>query len=96
MVLGEHLCGVIYAATYILIFFEVPLLLFVLFSGLSSGTPCIGLARVGSITQTIAHDVLAGICRWEIGNPLHSLVIIGHLHPLEEKILALSNNAHLV
>eukprot|EP00731_Ephydatia_muelleri_P015235 Em0008g955a len=63
---------------------------------LSSETHCVGLARVGTETQTIARDVLAGVCRWEMGKPLHSLVIIGHLHPLEEKILALSNNAHLV
>lgn len=64
--------------------------------GLSLETPCVGLARIGSETQTIAHDKLASVCRWEMGKPLHSLVIIGHLHPLEEKVLLLSKNAHLV
>lgn len=63
---------------------------------LSSMSSCIGLARVGSETQTIAHDILGRICKWDMGKPLHSLVIIGHLHPLEEKVLALSCNAHQV
>ena len=66
------------------------------FKGLNSATPCFGLARVGSETQVIARDELVSIGRWDMGKPLHSLVIIGHLHPLEQKVLVLSINAHLL
>ena len=64
-------------------------------TGLSGNTRCVGVSRVGADSQTIATDTLAGIGRWGLGEPLHSLVITGPLHPLEEKFLSLVANASL-
>ena len=52
-----------------------------------------GVARVGSPTQVIAHDDLRAIHEWDLGGPLQSLVVVGNTHPLEEKMLALIKNA---
>ena len=56
---------------------------------------CIGVARVGSATQCIAQGTLLTMDKWELGDPLHSLVIIGDSHPLEEKMVRLICNAKL-
>lgn len=55
---------------------------------------CVGVARVGTSSQTIASDALSLISQWNLGGPLHSLVVVGgDLHPLEEKMLQLVVNA---
>lgn len=61
---------------------------------LTSSVRCVGVARVGTPTQCIATDSLCSITHWELGGPLHSLVVVGgDLHPLEEKMLQLVVNA---
>lgn len=50
---------------------------------------CIGLARVGSDDQTIIRCKLSEMVDKDLGKPLHSLVIEGNLHPLEEDMLKL-------
>ena len=52
-----------------------------------------GVARVGSTNQIIAVDTLRCINGWSLGEPLHSLVIIGRTHPLEDKMLKIVANA---
>lgn len=52
-----------------------------------------GVARVGTSTQCIASDKICSISRWDLGGPLHSMVIVGSVHPLEDKMLALACNA---
>ena len=51
---------------------------------------------MGAVTQRIAHDSLQEIHHWDLGPPLHSLVVVGTLHPLEERMLSLSKNAERV
>lgn len=49
---------------------------------------CVGLARVGSETQQIVVCNLQKMAEYNLGGPLHSLIIVGpHLHPLENKYL---------
>lgn len=63
-------------------------------TGLTASVHCVGVARVGTPLQTIASDSLSSIAQWNMGGPLHSLVIVGEeLHPLEEKMLQLVVNA---
>ena len=52
-----------------------------------------GLARIGAPDQTIAVDTLANIGSWDLGGPLHSLVIVGRTHPLEDQMLSAVCNA---
>jgi diphthine synthase len=47
----------------------------------------VGLARVGSDTQQILACTLQEMKDADLGPPLHSLVITGHLHPLELEYL---------
>jgi len=54
------------------------------------------VARVGAVTQMIARDSLQEIHHWDLGPPLHSLVAVGRLHPLEERMLALTTNTATV
>ena len=63
------------------------------FLDLSPSSRCVGLARVGSPNQAIAVDTLANIGNWDLGGPLHSLVVIGRTHPLEDQMLSLVCNA---
>lgn len=51
-------------------------------------TLAVGVARVGSETQEIISCPLADMASVDLGPPLHSLVIVGNLHPLEEEYLA--------
>lgn len=62
-------------------------------SGLSASTLCVGLARVGSVTQSIAVDTIDNIGQWYFGEPLHSMVIVGEMHPMELTMLTLACNA---
>lgn len=50
---------------------------------------CIGLARVGSESQRIVKTTLFEATTIDLGGPLHSLVIPGSMHPLEEEMIAL-------
>ncbi|XP_063401051.1 diphthine methyl ester synthase-like [Mytilus trossulus] len=52
-------------------------------------TICIGLARIGSETQTIVAATFTDMMTVDIGAPLHSFVIPGELHPLEKDMLKL-------
>ena len=57
------------------------------FAAYTSTTLCVGLARVGSDTQQILACTLQEMKDADLGPPLHSLVITGHLHPLELEYL---------
>ncbi|XP_013415188.1 diphthine methyl ester synthase [Lingula anatina] len=56
---------------------------------LTEDTVCVGVARVGSDTQQIVSGTLKQMTTVDFGGPLHSLVIAGHLHPLENDMLKL-------
>lgn len=53
----------------------------------SEDTICVGLARVGKDNQQIAVDSLKNLVNRDLGGPLHSLVVVGRLHPLEVDFL---------
>ncbi|KAK2706688.1 hypothetical protein QYM36_014656, partial [Artemia franciscana] len=53
---------------------------------LSPKTLCIGLSRVGTDNQQILVSTLEEIGDCDLGAPLHSLVIVGGVHPLEKDI----------
>lgn len=50
---------------------------------------CVGIARVGSSSQQIIKTTLREATGIDFGPPLHSLVIPGNLHPLEEEMMSL-------
>ena len=50
-------------------------------------TMCVGVARVGSRGQRIVAGAMGRLREVEFGGPLHSLVIAGEMHELEEKML---------
>lgn len=52
-------------------------------------TICVGLARLGSDEQKIVSSSLQEMASLDLGKPLHSLIITGHLHPLEIDMLRL-------
>uniref|UniRef100_A0A673ILP6 diphthine methyl ester synthase n=1 Tax=Sinocyclocheilus rhinocerous TaxID=307959 RepID=A0A673ILP6_9TELE len=52
-------------------------------------TVCVGLARVGAEDQTIRSGTLQELASSDLGGPLHSMIISGHLHPLEVDMLKL-------
>ncbi|KAF7243543.1 Diphthine methyl ester synthase [Varanus komodoensis] len=52
-------------------------------------TVCVGLARVGAENQKIASGTLQEMTTVVLGEPLHSLVVTGTLHPLEIDMLKL-------
>lgn len=56
---------------------------------MSEDSRVIGLARIGSETQSIRWCTLKEMVDTDLGPPLHSLVIPGLLHPLEQEMLAL-------
>ena len=47
-------------------------------------TPCMGLARVGTPTQKIVSGTLSDFLKHDLGEPLHSFVICGEMHHIEE------------
>ncbi|MCO5561808.1 hypothetical protein L7F22_015432 [Adiantum nelumboides] len=51
-------------------------------------TVCVGLARVGNSTQKIVAGSMKDLLMVDFGPPLHSLIIPGNLHPMEEEMLA--------
>lgn len=48
--------------------------------------PCIGLARVGQPTQKIVSGTMKELLSIDFGEPLHSVVIPGHQHFIEEQM----------
>ncbi|CAG0881751.1 unnamed protein product [Cyprideis torosa] len=48
---------------------------------------CVALTRVGQPSQTIVTGTLKELSQCDLGPPLHSLVIPGHLHPMEKEFL---------
>ena len=56
---------------------------------LTPSTPCVAMARLGADDQVIVHCDLSAMLEAELGPPLHSLVVVGHTHPLEKDMLAL-------
>lgn len=56
---------------------------------LTEQSECIGLARVGSSSQSLVKTTLVEALKVDLGGPLHSLVIPGSMHPIEEEILHL-------
>lgn len=57
---------------------------------LSEETVCVGLARIGAENQTIQTGTLRQLALSDLGGPLHSFIVTGHLHPLEVDMLRLS------
>ncbi|KAF4532371.1 hypothetical protein B566_EDAN003675 [Ephemera danica] len=53
----------------------------------SAATVVVGVSRVGSATQQVTVSSLQKMATQDMGPPLHSLVIPGHLHPLELEYL---------
>ncbi len=56
-------------------------------AGISPKTVCVGLARIGSPSQQLVVDTLENMSKVDLGKPLHSLVIVGEVHPLEQTML---------
>ncbi|KRX85279.1 Diphthine synthase [Trichinella sp. T6] len=54
---------------------------------LKENSRCVGLARIGWPDQKIVCRSLAEMSTTDLGEPLHSLVIVGSTHPLEEEAL---------
>ena len=52
----------------------------------------IGLARIGCHNQTIISCQLKHMLDIDLGEPLHSLIIPGKLHPIEEEMLKIFSN----
>lgn len=53
----------------------------------SRDTMCIGVARLGADDQEIIAAPMADLLEVDFGPPLHSLIIAGQLHNIEEEIL---------
>ncbi|GAB2234307.1 hypothetical protein Droror1_Dr00003554 [Drosera rotundifolia] len=51
-------------------------------------TTCVGFARLGSEDQKIVVGTMRQLLTVDFGAPLHSLVIIGETHPVEEEMLS--------
>nr|CAG4637249.1 EOG090X0AVB [Ceriodaphnia reticulata] len=58
---------------------------------LAGDTLCVGVARVGWPDQNINVCTLENMLACELGPPLHSLVIVGKVHPLELDFLHIFN-----
>ncbi|XP_012697396.2 diphthine methyl ester synthase [Clupea harengus] len=56
---------------------------------LTEETVCVGLARVGAEDQVIQAGALRELASCDLGGPLHSMIVTGHLHPLEVDMLRL-------
>jgi len=54
---------------------------------LNEDSVCVGVARVGSDSQCLKVSTLSEMTETDLGPPLHSLVIVGQLHPLESDML---------
>lgn len=73
---------------YIAIYMVVSIsTLFYCCAELTEVTQCVGVARVGSPDQRICYGPLSSFTDLDMGPPLHSLVVVGTLHPLEQEFL---------
>lgn len=54
----------------------------------SENTLCVGLARLGTSTQKIVAGPMKELLNVDFGLPLHSLVIAGTTHVMEEEFLS--------
>lgn len=61
------------------------------YAELAEETLCVGLGRVGWPDQKISVCSLREMTAFELGPPLHSLVIVGKVHPLEVDFLRMFN-----
>lgn len=61
-------------------------------AAITEATVCVGLARVGADDQAIRAGSLREMAGCDLGAPLHSMIITGHLHPLEVDMLRLFNS----
>lgn len=52
-------------------------------------TKCVGLARIGSSTQQIVYGAMRDLKDCDFGKPLHSFVIPGDVHFVEEEVLGM-------
>lgn len=60
----------------------------IFFSGLDNESLVVGLARIGSSSQKIVAGSLVKLANFDLGPPLHSLIIPSReLHPLEIEYL---------
>ena len=50
-------------------------------------TLCVGVARIGSDSQQIVAGTMAELAEVDFGPPLHSLIIAGETHVIEEEML---------
>ena len=60
-----------------------------LFLAFSEDTLCVGVSRVGADDQGIQTGTLSSMTDVNLGPPLHSLVVVGKVHPLETDMLKL-------
>uniref|UniRef100_A0A8C6UA07 diphthine methyl ester synthase n=1 Tax=Neogobius melanostomus TaxID=47308 RepID=A0A8C6UA07_9GOBI len=58
--------------------------------GMTEETVCVGVARLGSDDQSICAAPLHELVSCDLGEPLHSLVVTGRLHPLELDMLRMN------
>ena len=58
-----------------------------LLTALNEDSLCVGVARVGCDSQCLQVSTLSEMKALDLGPPLHSLVIVGQLHPLEADML---------
>jgi diphthine synthase len=49
---------------------------------------CVGVCRIGCDNQCIMSGTMQELLTADFGPPLHSFIIPGELHPLEEEMLA--------
>uniref|UniRef100_A0A8C2GZC3 diphthine methyl ester synthase n=1 Tax=Cyprinus carpio TaxID=7962 RepID=A0A8C2GZC3_CYPCA len=56
---------------------------------MTQDTVCVGLAQIRAEVQTIHSGTLQELMSCDLGGPLHSMIISGHLHPLEVDMLKL-------
>ncbi len=63
---------------------------------MTEDTVCVGVARVGSDDQCIRVGTLKQLATCDLGPPLHSLIITGHMHPLEIDMLKQFTDDHSI
>uniref|UniRef100_A0A8C1LM15 diphthine methyl ester synthase n=1 Tax=Cyprinus carpio TaxID=7962 RepID=A0A8C1LM15_CYPCA len=56
---------------------------------MTQDTVCVGLAQIRAEVQTIHSGTLQELMSCDLGGPLHSMIISGHLHSLEVDMLKL-------
>jgi len=54
---------------------------------MDENTLCVGLARVGAPNQKIVSGTLSELVEIDLGEPLHSFIVTGNLHPMETEFL---------